>query len=283
MFGGHGMFLQIYPIGCTMAILGLLPVTFNPIRVSAHPLRSTLIYCAAVTAVVLWSGFHMIQDRIAMLRDSGRSLQAYINSVLSMAHAMGVLLLPLLWLEVGRVYRNEATCAYLMESFPCTATCRWSRALTWITALSCVLVMPLSTLLYVRGIAWEGATNLHLIIHNHVFLLVFCVCAIHSAMACCVRTYANNLRRCVTDELSLKCPSPERLLKCRRAWVRLRDLAQELVVMPFTTTYLVLFVFHMITLGSYLCLTCFYESQRLFIGQIRSNFVRDKKTSSLDQ
>ncbi|XP_034248391.1 gustatory and odorant receptor 63a-like [Thrips palmi] len=261
MFAGHGIYYKIWPIGYAMALLGMLPVTFSPIRVSAHPLRSTLVYCVAVTALVLWSGFRMVQDRIAVLADSGRSLQAYIHSVLSIVSALGILLLPLLWLEVGNLYRNEATCAHLMESFPCSPKCRWSAVLSWITVVNCALLSPIFALAYVQVIAREGAADYHFFIHNHVFLLVFCVSVMFCALSHSVKNYANNLCSTVTEVLSLKCPSPKRLVLCRRAWLRLRDLTQGMVVMPFTAMFLMLFVLLMTTLGSYLCLLCLFESQ----------------------
>lgn len=83
---------------------------------SFHPLRSTLAYCLAVTALVLWSGYRMLLERYAVLVDGGASMQARFNSVLCICHASGILLLPLLWLEARQLYRNEALCASLMVS-----------------------------------------------------------------------------------------------------------------------------------------------------------------------
>ncbi|XP_034246412.1 uncharacterized protein LOC117648184 [Thrips palmi] len=270
MFGGHGMFAPLWPIGCAMAAVGLLPVTCSPIRISFHPLRSTLVYCLAVAVLALWSGYIMLQDRYAMLVSPGASLKARFNSVICITHAAGFVLQPLLWIEASHMKYNEALCTSLMETVPGAARSRnrWFAALVWTAAISLIAAAPFLATVYVRVIAEEGGFYSHIFMHCQVVLLNFYICLMFSTHPHCVKDFANGLRQYLIQELSLQHPSPRKLLKYRRAWLQLRDLTQGLVTMPLTGLYVLLFNLLLTTLGAYLCLVCFFERQ---VGE---NFLR---------
>ena len=69
------------------------------VRLSFHPLRSTALYVAAVNAVVLWSGYHTVQDCLRLLRAEDAPLTVRFPSLVSIAHLCCYPLVPIMWIE----------------------------------------------------------------------------------------------------------------------------------------------------------------------------------------
>ncbi|KAJ1532212.1 hypothetical protein ONE63_000832 [Megalurothrips usitatus] len=270
MFGGHGMFADLQPIGLSMALFGLLPVTFRPVRVSFHPLRSTLAYCLAWLALVLWSLHRMVTDRVRLLSEAaaaGRelSMQTQFTTVLCLAFPGGLVLLPLVWVESRRLQSNVAYgthCQNLMRSFGhIHRSCRLARGLSWVMVVFTLLVSPLVAVLWLSVVAAEGSHWTHVFVNNHVLLLLFEVSAFFSSLFHCAKTFGRNLSECLSKELSLPYPCASRLAEYRRAWLELRDVTRALVVLPLTALALLIFVLVTFTLQMYLTLVCAIEAQ----------------------
>ncbi|KAK3918181.1 Gustatory and odorant receptor 24 [Frankliniella fusca] len=258
VFGGHGMFEDMQPLIFIMALSGMIPVSFRPLRVSFHPLRSTLVLCVLYSALSLWSASRLLLWRPESERAEGdalaletRSFSSLVNSV----HLGGLSMLPLLWWEARYARRNEALAAGLMAQFSHLRRRCWvARAACYVMAAVSLVVSPLAVAVWMTVVSGKNTHWSHMFVNHHVVNMEVCVTCLIFCLFHCVKNFAEDLSTAMVKELYLPYAPPCRVVAFRRAWLSLRDLTQGLLFMPLTTIALMLFVLLMFTLNAYMCL-----------------------------
>ncbi|KAE8750065.1 Gustatory receptor 20, partial [Frankliniella occidentalis] len=196
VFGGHGIFEDMQPLIFVMALYGMLPVSFKPLRVSFHPLRSTLIHCVLVTALVVWSAFRLATARLEFYQADTDPLetQSTFTSVVTLVHLSGLAMLPLIWLEARNFRRNETLCASLMAHFPnVRKTCRMARTVALTAALMCLVAAPMTVGVWMTVVTTEAVHWTHVFANHHVVQLEIVVTALNFCLFQCVKNFAMDL------------------------------------------------------------------------------------------
>ncbi|XP_034253868.1 uncharacterized protein LOC117652825 [Thrips palmi] len=264
VFGGHGLFDDLRPIGIASALCGLLPVRLGPMRFSFHPLKSSLLYAVLVTLVVYWSTWRLVTDRMHVFTQRRMSLVTRFTSVVSFGSVSGIALLPLLWLETQYLRQDQHPCRHLMIELGASFRASGSSAARTVVqgALLCLGVfLPSSVVLWLAVLASEGASWTHWFAHMHVLAMPLLQCANVAGSAFCVKRLADVLQASLVQELRAPWVDPRRIRAHRIAWLHLRDVVQNLVRAPLTVLAMVLHMILMSTLASYQALVCVMAGQ----------------------
>ncbi|XP_052125321.1 uncharacterized protein LOC127749770 isoform X1 [Frankliniella occidentalis] len=149
----------LQPLAYTGAALGIVPVSFRPLRLSFHPLRSTLLYALLVQSFTWWELFYVMtpwrngqptaQDKFP----NNKGFLAVVScfeSVHTTVHLTGSVIVLVFWAEVHKVHKIRSSCGNLLVDFGYVL---WGRpkqpgprrrpqhGLVWITTMA-LWVMP---------------------------------------------------------------------------------------------------------------------------------------------
>ncbi|KAK3921291.1 Aminopeptidase N, partial [Frankliniella fusca] len=102
------LFDGLQPLVYGAALYGIVPIAVLPLRLSFHPLRSTLCWVALVQAYVWWEAFFKpVPPEAAPYTGPGRvfdTLNAFWSAH-SVAHLSGCIIVPVFWAESRNIRR----------------------------------------------------------------------------------------------------------------------------------------------------------------------------------
>ncbi|XP_052132800.1 uncharacterized protein LOC127752161, partial [Frankliniella occidentalis] len=97
------------------AALGIVPISFRPLRVGFHPVRSTLPYALLVQAYTWWGAFFempWIGRSLAPQVLEGAAIRFW--NMHSTLHLAGCLIVLVFWMEAGNIQQLRAVCDSLL-------------------------------------------------------------------------------------------------------------------------------------------------------------------------
>ncbi|KAJ1525188.1 hypothetical protein ONE63_010020 [Megalurothrips usitatus] len=259
----------VRPIVLVLAIYGVLPVRLScpALRISVHPLRSSLLYVVVMQVLVLLSSHAVYQAYSGLLNteaDTAAGVDTRIMAGLSVSHVSSHLIVALWWTEMHKLrchlrdlqdfLRRHSHMIVALRLQPLT------RAMPWFAWFFSFAAGPCMIIVWSVYILTGTARFTHCVSHlyQHVFVTNFIVLF---GVACMVlRDLAANLASNLKRELAFGHMTASRLEEFRLAWLSLRALTANLGCLPLTCVALIAYIMIMITLSAYLALVSYAKN-----------------------
>ncbi|XP_034248417.1 uncharacterized protein LOC117649612 isoform X2 [Thrips palmi] len=233
----HSFFDGLQPLAYVAAVLAIVPIGLQPIRICFDPRRSTLVYALVVQGFVVWALLTTWAQHQKPSSDEDWAQKFHRTH--TFVHLMGWVVVPVVWVEGRNFARLESMGQHVMNDFgDLIEGSAGQRCLkVWVAVALVVLGLNEGS----SRIAFAQYGNmLFPAIPAHMYINCLLVLGVAVPALCCrrVQVAANSLANTLRREPHRGQLTPQRATAYRGAWLNLAKLNAQLIATPVSTLLL---------------------------------------------